>query len=92
MEKEFCQSGDIADHPYILKSGFTAKSDTLINGQTPTSMLNLSFVNKLGAMNDQTREKKREMFYLIKLLIIDEYSMVKSDMLYQISSRLKEIK
>ena len=91
MEKEFRKAGDDPDHPYILKGSFTAKAATNIKGQTLTSLFTLSFGNKLGGMSDMMRDKKRELLQNLKLLIIDEYSMVKSDMLYQIDQRLKEI-
>ena len=42
-------------------------------------------------MTDRIRDKKREDLQNLKLLIIDEYSMVNVDMLYQINQRLKEI-
>ena len=42
-------------------------------------------------MTDFMRDKKREDLQNVKLLIIDEYSLVKVDMLYQIDQRLKEI-
>ena len=61
-------------------------------GQTLTSLFNLGFGNKLSSMTDRIRDKKRDDLQNLKLVIIDEYSMVKSDMLYQIDQRLKEIK
>ena len=41
-------------------------------------------------MSDQMRDKKRTQLQNLKILIVDEYSMVKSDMLYEIDQRLKE--
>ena len=38
------------------------------------------------------RDKKREQLKRVKLLTIDEYSMLKSDYFYQIHLRLQEIK
>ena len=42
-------------------------------------------------MNDKTLAEKREMLANLKLIIIDEVSMVSADMLYKIHLRLKEI-
>ena len=43
-------------------------------------------------MSDSLRDKKREVFKNLKLMIIDEYSMVKSDAWYQIDAGLKKSK
>ena len=92
LEKEFRRAGDDPEQPYILKGAFTGAAACQIQGQTLTSLFNLGFGNKVTAMPDSLRDKKREELLNLKLLIIDEYSMVKSDMLYQIDSKLKEIK
>ena len=92
MEKEFRQAGDDPEQPYILKGSFTGDAACNIQGQTLTSLFSLGFGNKLGAMSDSMRDKKRDQLKNLKLIIIDEYSMVKSDMLYQIDAILKEIK
>ena len=91
MEKEFRKAGDDPDQPYILKGSFTGEAACNIKGQTLNSMFNLGFGNKLTALGDMIRENKREVLQNVKLVIIDESSMVKSDMLYQIDQRLKEI-
>ena len=92
LEKEFRRAGDDPEHPYLLQGSFTGEAACNIKGQTLTSLFNLRFGNKITAMADSLRDKKRDQLHNLKLLIIDEYSMVKSDMLYQIDSRLKEIK
>ena len=91
LEKEFRTAGDNPDQPYILKGSFTGEAARNIAGQTLTSLFHLGFGNNLGGMTDFMRDKKREDLQNVKLLIIDEYSMVKVDMLYQIDQRLKEI-
>ena len=92
MEKEFRRAGDDPDHPYLLRGSFTGEAATNIQGQTLTSLFNLSFGNKLSPLADRIRDNKRELLQNLRLIIIEEYSMVKSDMLYQIDLRLKEIK
>ena len=42
-------------------------------------------------MNDKTRDEKRNIFKNLKFLIIDEISLVDSDMFYKIDLRLQEI-
>ncbi|HIL27520.1 MAG TPA: hypothetical protein EYG21_09105 [Nitrospinaceae bacterium] len=92
LEKEFRQAGDNPENPYILKGSFTGEAACNIKGQTLTSLFNLGFGNKLSPMSDSLRDKKRDVLGNLKLLIIDEYSMLRSDMTYQIDSRLKEIR
>ena len=58
MEKEFRKAGDDPEQPYILKGSFTGEAASNIQGQTLTSLFNLSFGNKLGAMSDQLLHKK----------------------------------
>ena len=92
LDKEFRKAGDDPEVcPYVLKGAFTGEAACNIKGQTLTSLFNLSFGNKISPMTDYVRAKKREQLKNLKLLIADEYSMIKSDMLYQIDSRLKEI-
>ena len=91
LEKELRRPGDDPDQPYILKGSFTGLASENIKGSTLTSMFNLSFGNMVAAMSDILRDKKRTQLQNLKILIIDEYSMVRSDMLYQIDSILKEI-
>ena len=43
-------------------------------------------------MSDKTRDMKRNALKNLKMLIIDEISMVKADMLYQLDLTLQEIK
>ena len=41
---------------------------------------------------DQKRDQKREVLQNLVAIVIDEYSMIKADMLYQLDLRLREIK
>jgi ATP-dependent DNA helicase PIF1 len=76
----------------ILKLAPTGKAASLINGMTLHSAFNLHFTNIYTPMPDQHRETKKIMYSQLKLIIIDEMSMVKSDQLYQIHLRLKELR
>ena len=44
------------------------------------------------SLGDKARDQKRKVLENLQVVIIDEYSMIKSDMLYQLDLRLKEIK
>ena len=59
--------------------------------QTITSAFNLPFGNELKSLGDKVRDNKRTVLQNLCFIIIDEFSMVKSDMLYQIDFRLREI-
>ena len=43
-------------------------------------------------MNDKTCDDRHRSLKNLEILVIDEFSMVKSDMLYQLDLRLKELK
>ena len=51
-----------------------------------------SFGNEFLSLGDKSRDEKRKILENLQIVIIDEYSMIKSDMLYQLDLRLKEIK
>ena len=92
MELTLRSVGDNPDHPYVLKCAFAGTAAAKINGQTLTSAFNIGFGNKFQSLADKTRDLKRALLSNLTTLIIDEYSMVKADMLYQLDLRLKEIK
>ena len=85
-------SGDNPDHPYVLKCAFAGTAAAKINGQTLTSAFNLGFGNKYRSLPDKSRDLKRGLLSNLAMLIVDEYSMLKADMLYQLHLRLQEIK
>ena len=78
--------------PVTLKTAPTGKAASNINGQTLHTAFNLPFGNKDLTLNDETRHKLRTKFEYLKILFIDEISMVKPDILYQIDRRLRVIK
>ena len=47
--------------------------------------------NKHSSLNDKQREVKREQLKNLRMLIVDEFSMLKVDLLYRIDLRLREI-
>ena len=55
------------------------------------SAFGFSFENKHYTLSDKTRDARRNILKNLKMVIIDEVSMVKADMLYQLDLRLQEI-
>ena len=87
-EKIFRKAGDDPNHPYILRTAFTGNAALIIKGQTLHTAFNLPFGNEVLSLSDKVRDERRTLLQNLKLLIIDEISLVKSDILYQIHFRL----
>ena len=86
------KEGDSIDCPYIIKTAFTGTAASNIDGQTLHTSFGFNFDNKHYSLSDKVRDEKRAMFRNLKLIIIDEVSMVKADMLYQLDMKLQELK
>ena len=92
MERIFRTPGDNPHHPYIIKCAFTGTAAANILGQTMHSAFSFNFGNEFLTLGDKSRDEKRKSLENLQVIIIDEYSMIKSDMLYQLDLRLKELK
>ena len=88
LQRTFRRAGDDPNNPYILRLAFTGNAAAIIQGQTINSTFNLRFDNFITSYNDKTRDLRRKELSNLKLIIIDEISLVRSDMLYQIHFRL----
>ena len=86
------KAGDDPNSPYILKAATTGAASSLIEGSTVHSSLGFDFSSKHTSLSDKKREMKVDQLKNLKILIIDEFSMMKSDILYRIHLRLSEIK
>ena len=84
--------GDDSDCPYVFRTGPTGMAAANIEGATIHSALKLNFGNKYIPLSDKNRELLCTRFKNAQILIIDEFSMIKSDQLYQLHLRLCEIK
>jgi exonuclease III len=84
--------GDDINCPYVIKTAFTGAAASLIEGMTLHSAFGFDFGNKHYSLSDKTRDARRNILKNLKMIIIDEISMVKADMLYQLDLRLQEIK
>ena len=92
MEYIFRSPGDNPDHPYIIKAAFTGTAAANIKGQTLHSAFSFSFGNEFYTLSDKSREERRSQLENLHVVIIDEFSFIKADMLYLLDLRLKELK
>ena len=91
MEKIFRKEGDNPEHPYILVCAPTGTAAAVIHGQTLHHSFSFNFGNEYMSLSDKARDLKRGLLQNLKVVIIDEISMVKSDLLYQLDLRLREV-
>ena len=89
---EFSQAGSSVDKPSASVVAPTGMAASLVNGITIHSAFNRSFGNKLASLSDASLDALRSSLGDLRLLIVDQMSMVRSDMLYQIHERLQQIK
>ena len=85
------REGDDLDCPYILLSAFTGTAAANIDGQTLHTLFSFNFGAGFMSLSDKMRDEKRNLYRNLKMLIIDEISLVDADMLYKIDMRLREI-
>ena len=94
--KQWChlvlqQPGDDPDCPYVIVAAPTGTAASNVRGQTMHSAFGFNFGNEHFSLSDKVRDKKRNLLKNLKLVIIDEFSMVKSDQQFQLDKRLREI-
>ena len=92
VHKNLQKPGDEPQAPYILPTATTGAASVIIEGMTLHTGVGLDFSNKHSSLSDKKRELKRDQYKNLKFLIIDECSMMKSDQLYQLDLRLRELK
>ena len=73
------KSGDDIVCPYVIKTAFTGTAASNIEGQTLHTSFGFNFDNKHYSLSDKKRDEKRLLFKNLKILIVDEISMVKAD-------------
>ena len=94
--KQWCQlilqrPGDDQECPYIIVAAPTGTAASKVRGQTMHSAFGFSFGNEHFSLSDKVRDKKRNLLKNLRVVIIDEVSMVKSDQQFQLDKRLREI-
>ena len=85
------RDGDDPDCPYILLSAYTGTAAANIDGQTLHTLFSFNFGAEYMSLSDKKRDEKRNLYKNLKMLIIDEISLVNSDMFYKIDLRIREI-
>lgn len=78
--------------PSIIKVAPTGKAASIIDGLTLHSAFHFKFGNDFASLSDKLRDEMRKSLEKLQIVIIDEMSMMKSDLLYQLNLRLQEIK
>ena len=90
-EKILRQAGGDPNKPRVLLLGPTGVCASLIDGQTIHSAFNFNFGPEYLTLTPKAREIMKDNLSELKLIIIDEMSMVSADVLYKIHSRLCEV-
>ena len=85
------RDGDDPDCPYVLLSAYTGAAAANIEGQTLHTLFSFNFGAGFLSLSDKMRDEKRNLYKNLKMLIIDEISLVDSDMFYKIDLRIREI-
>ena len=83
---------DDPDMPAVLKLAPTGKAATGIDGMTMHQALRFTYSTKFLTLGENIRQMIRNSLSCLKLVIIDEMSMMKPDQLYLLHMRLQEIK
>ena len=88
----FQKPGDDPESPYVVKTATTGAASLLIDGITLHSAMGFDFSNKHTSLSDKKRELRREQMKNTKVIIVDEFSLLKPDLLYRLDLALREIK
>ena len=78
-------------HPHVVKCAPTGKAALVIEGLTIHKAFGFCFGDTHYAMSDERRKDVRAQLSELKIVVLDEMSMIKSDQLYQLHMRLVEI-
>ena len=86
------EKGDSPDFPYVLKCAFSGTAAKNIGGSTIHSTFKLIYTNKYETLNAETKDKMIKCFQNVRVLILDEFSLLTPDILYCLNMRLQELK
>ena len=84
--------GSQLDKPKALVVAPTGMAASLVNGSTLHSTFQLNFGDELTNLADSSLDKLRSTLEDLVILIVDEISMVRSDLFYQLHERLQSVK
>ena len=88
----FASGGSELDKPKALVVAPTGMAASLVNGNTLHSTFQLNFGDELIHLADSLLDSIRNKLEELVLLVIDEMSMVRSDLFYQLHERLQQVK
>ena len=91
VQKILQQEGQSPDCPSVVVTAFCGTAAANVDGQTLNSSFGFAFKNEHHSLSNKSRDMRRAILRYLKLVIVDEISMVKADMLYQLDLRLQEI-
>ena len=91
MQEILQQEGDDPNSPCVVLSSFTGAAAANINGQTLHSLFGFKFGTKFISLSDQKRDETRCLFRNLKVVIIDEISLVSADLFYNFDLKMREI-
>ena len=91
MSKELLYHSKEPDKPRVLLLGSTCIFAVDIGGTTIHSGLGIKPGAKFLDLRDKMKASLRNELSEVKMVIIDEFSMVSSDLFFQINARLPEI-
>ena len=91
-QKTLAQDGDNLDQPKIVIGSFTGTAASNVNGQTLHNIFGFSYTNSKDTSGIDSRklDMKRLQFQKIAMVIVDEISMTRVDMLYAMDDRLQD--
>ena len=85
------KAGDNPECPHVLVTAPTGTAACKIRGQTLHTTFGFHFGNQYYPLTDKKRDNTRTQLKNLRVVIVDEISMVKADMLYMLDYRLREI-
>ena len=92
VQKILTNSGDDPCSPYLVLAAPTGMAASNIEGQTLHTAFKFTFGNEYKSLSDKNRDLQRDFFKNVEVIIIDEFSMMKSCQLYHLHMRLCEVK
>ena len=90
-ERILRERGNNPLHPSVILCAFTAKAAKLIGGTTIHSAFGFKVGKEVSTLSDKRLVEMREHLAHLKLIVIDEISLVGADLLYRIHKRLTEL-
>ena len=92
VQKILINSGDDPCSPYLVLAAPTGMAASNIEGQTLHTAFKFTFGNQYKSLSDKNRDLQRDFFKNVEVIIIDEFSMMKSCQLFHLHMRLCEVK